>query len=135
MPNLACVVRAHLDHGVTMLLAEIEQCQRNADVVIEIPLRDQTGPLADQYRPDYLFRRRFPVAPRHGHYRLSKPSAMRAGARGQGPQRVRDDDLGQGDRQRTLNQETASPAGGCGAGEFMAVKAFATERDDAAAVA
>ena len=81
MRDFTSVVRAHLDHGVAMLLAQIEQCQRNPDVVVQIPLRDQTGALAAQYRPEYLFRRRFPVAPRDGHYRVSKPSAMRAGAR------------------------------------------------------
>ena len=97
MRDFAAMVRAHLDDRVAMLRAEIEQRQRDADVVVEIPLRDQAGSHPAQDRADHFLGRRLPVAAGHGDHRAPKPPAMFAGARGQRPQRVGHDDLRQVD--------------------------------------
>ena len=128
MRDFAAMVRAHLDHGVAMLRAQIEQRQRNADVVVEIPLRDQTGAHPAQDRPDHFFGRRLPVAAGHGHHRVSEPSALCAGARGQAPATCRGRrpvahrsaaDARPGDHQRRGRLRRR---------EFVAVEAFAPER-------
>ena len=44
--DLAEMVHAHLDHGIAVLLAQLEQCQRQADVVVQVTLGRQHRILA-----------------------------------------------------------------------------------------
>ena len=63
------MVRAHLDDGVAMLRAQAEQRERDADVVVEIPFRDQAGSVPAQDRAEHFFRRRLSVAAGHRDHR------------------------------------------------------------------
>ncbi len=134
--DLAGVVHAHLDHRVAMVLAQLEQGERHADVVVEVALggehRRARAAMCGQDCREHLLHRRLAVAAgeRHQRQREARPPV-----RGEPPERkarIRDHHL----RKRGLARQLARHERGGGAAarrfgdEVVGVEALAPDRDE-----
>src|SRR3569623_3717472 len=75
--DLAQVIRAYLDHHVTVTLIESEQRERHAEIVVEIAFRHQDLATLAQDRGDHLFHRGLAVAARDADHGQVEPRAPR----------------------------------------------------------
>ncbi len=139
--DLAGVVHAHFDHRKAVFAPQLEQGQRHTDVVVKIAARRQHArrgiPVAcagvhrfAQYRGEHFLDGRLAVAACHSDQRnIELPAPVIA----QAPERARrivDDDLGQIDVARPLDEQTRGAGGRRLREKFMRVVAFALQRDE-----
>ena len=132
--DLPLVVHAHLDHGEVMALAQLEQRERHADVVVEIALgREDLLARAGVHRQDrrqHFLDGRLAVAAREADDRQREGRAPAGGEAAECHAGVGDYDLAQRARRRARDQGCGRPKLHRTLDERMAIEALALQRHE-----
>ena len=99
--DLAAMIRAHLDDGIAMRRIQLEQHERHADVIVQLPRVTSVGPRRERMAPMHFLRRGLAIAAGDADDRNTE---LRAAMRAQTPTSAAsgsaDNDLRNRDRQR-----------------------------------
>ena len=129
--DLATMVRTEFHHGGAVLVVELAQRERNADLVVEVAAGRGNGAPGPQNRGDHLLDRGLAVAAGDADQnQVAEAIPPRRGQLSEGANRIGHENERNGDIRRTLDQGRHRPSPAGALDEFVPVEGRTAHRDE-----